>query len=211
MKTSTDSVSDRPRFVCRMVQGWVAVLGDGRDPRPGSAGARHVAGCAGCSLFFHTGKHLDTSLRRAAATGAEPVTPGLDQRIIRALQHRPRAAERPLPRVGPGSLLLAGAAAVAGLVTLIIRESSVPGNEVGTSPTVAAVASAPAAESVLERLQPGAAALLEGAPLQQEAAAFYSDARSALGFLALNFLPAPVEEAAPELPDTAPGRRRVNG
>ncbi len=40
-----------------------------------------------------------------------------------------------------------------------------------------------------ENWQPTTEALLEGEPLRREADALYADARVALGFLALNFLP----------------------
>jgi hypothetical protein len=43
--------------------------------------------------------------------------------------------------------------------------------------------------------QPKTEALLEGEPLRREADALYADARVALGFLALNFLPTSVAKA----------------
>jgi hypothetical protein len=82
-----------------------------------------------------------------------------------------------------------------------------------TAPEIATVAPAraPVAGGLWSEIKPAAGALLAADPLQQEADAVVADARSALGFLALNFLPAGVTVPAPAGAGPTPRGRTIGG
>ncbi|MCX6951236.1 MAG: hypothetical protein NTV51_03490 [Verrucomicrobia bacterium] len=197
MKTSYSSETERPRLICRVVQGWVSVVGDGAAPAPGGWGARHVAGCACCQGFFGMGRELDAALRRGAQTQFVAAAPGLEQRINDAIARSVREAAAPTRRSRPGlamgSWALAGAAASLVVAVLVSQRLAGPA-EATRNPGAPLVSTGEpdgslTGDGLLDRWEPKATALLEGEPLQREVEAVYSDARSALGFLALNFLP----------------------
>lgn len=202
MKTLNEGASGRPRLTCRVVQGWVSIIGDGTEPRGAAWGARHVAACDGCRAFFHVGEALESSLRRSAPAERKAAPAGLEEQIIAALRRSERPAPRTRPIVGGGAFVLMGAAACAALALFVVLKNGRAPEASGVSAptTVAAgegsggalVIVAGEVDSVWSKLQPDTAELLEAAPLQREVDAFYSDARSALGFLALNFLPSSV-------------------
>lgn len=198
MKTSD---STPPRLACRVVQGGRALLGDG-------FGARHVAACECCRQFFDAGDELEFDLKRAATRRRAPVPAGLERRIAEAVQRSARAQPAPRRRSLAAGISFAVAAACVALVVLVSQKSPTPklGTQIAASGSASTAGIAP--ESMFDRwwsgLQPSAGAVLDGQPLQTEAAAVYSDARSALGFLALNFMPAVVlaagESEAPSPP-----------
>lgn len=203
MKTSQSSMTDRPRLACRVVQGWAAVAGDGAAPRAGAWGARHVAACEDCGRFFARGDALETSLRRGAMALSAEAVPGLEQRINDAVARSVRMGTAvPPSREGfsgfaMGSWALAGAAASVAVALLVSQQMKSPrdaGRPEGlvTAPVPAGTV---AGDGLLDGLSPDATALLQGEPLRREVDAMYSDARSALGFLALNFLPKSPDEA----------------
>ncbi len=84
---------------------------------------------------------------------------------------------------------MAGAVALAALALVSTRWIAAPQ---ATPPVLQANASH-AIEEMWDRIQPSTDAILDAAPLQNEVDAVYSDARSAIGFLALNFLPSTSE------------------
>lgn len=108
-----------------------------------------------------------------------------------------------------------GAVAVIALAVVVVqRQSTLNDGKTGTlavAPTAASDGNDAVATTVWGRLQPDAEALLEGEPLQREVDAFYADARSALGFLALNFLPSQPDETAKAAEQPAQRRRGFNG
>jgi hypothetical protein len=135
---------------------------------------------------------LESALRRDAVRFAPPAPTGLERGImqaIRAAAPAPARARSPLGWFAGGSV--AAAAAVAVAVVLLQHPSRVqPIGGVTKSP--AAETSVPG-ESMSDRLfnavVPPAGALVAANPLQNELNSVYSDTRTALDFLALNFLP----------------------
>jgi len=173
------------RFTCRLVRGCISVFGDTTAGAPRGPGASHVAACMDCQQFFGACDELELALKRDAARQAQDAPAGLEQRIVRAVK-----LSTPEPRsrvVRPFSFALAGVAACAALTVLVLqRQSPAPRPAAPTNPVIAA-------GDVWTLLRPSADALLSGDPLQREADAVVSDARSAVRFLELNFLPTPPE------------------
>lgn len=210
MKTTPSSLpafSSPPRLVCRAVRQWCAL----RD----AAGSRHAATCADCQAYFASVRNIDAELRREARSPDAALSPSgaLADRIIRAVrvETTPRPRERSF--FGGGLWLglggVAAAAAVAALLALRVPDGGQPvaptmaihGTE---APTPATGSSAAVAASDLrmvvdavdslsttlsDSVIPRAGELMANNPLQHELDSVYADARSALDFLALNFLP----------------------
>lgn len=215
MKTSGHSGSVHPRFACRVVQGWVSVVGEGEAPPTGAFGSRHVASCECCREFFARSTSLEATLRgSSAARRAEP-SAELDRRIISAVRETARSARRTEARSAGGIMAWGGAIAVVALAVAVGQRQSLSNRGIARPWAVAPSAESRADEAIAAtvwgRLQPDAEALLEGEPLQREVDAFYADARSALGFLALNFLPAQPDETAKGAAQPAQRPRGVNG
>lgn len=184
MKTS---VAKEPRLMCRLVQGWVSVFGDGAAVPQRGVGARHVAACECCRQYFNECTVLESSLRRGAKDENETVDPDLERRIVAAVHG---SARRPQRRRSPlAAISLAGAAACAALAVVLASRTPVPQDESSMAPRRVATARNSTAGNLWGELRPTADAILDAQPLQREADAVYSDARSAIGFLALNFLP----------------------
>jgi len=198
---------NRPRFTCRLVRGCLSVLGDTTAGTPRGPGAAHVATCADCQEFFSAGNELELALKRDAAREWRDAPTGLEQQILRAVD---RAAPAPAARGSrTGWLSLAGATACAVVAALVYQQQTQPIALPATAPARAtAVASTadPAMVTVARQIvaavptdlfvqmQPQAEALLRQDPLQNEVDAVKSDARTAVRFLARNFLPAPADE-----------------
>lgn len=215
MKTTNETMTDRPRLTCRVVQGWTTLAGDGAAPRAGTWAARHAAGCACCNQFFDTGRELDAALRRAAPVQAAPAGPELEQGILAAVARarREEAPRRSATGWGMGAWALAGAAATLTVGALVLWTTRPP----EARATRLAVTQVPresvrdgTTETVADFWQSDAGSLLGGEPLQREVDAVYSNARSALGFLAMNFLPSTGETGAGVVP-AAPARRPASG
>jgi hypothetical protein len=196
MKTSNCADEKQPRLACRAVQGWVSLVSDGERPHAGAWGARHVEGCARCQEIFARSNAVTATLRAGARRGHVPVADGLDRRISAAVR---RASGKPAaPPAGAGVWAWAGIGAFAVLALVALRQPV--GDPVKESRVVAVITDE--GEAVVwdegggwAVWQPKTEALLEGEPLRREADALYADARVALGFLALNFLPTSVAKA----------------
>ena len=196
--------SPRPRFVCRVVRLWHSVFG---PPHPGPAAggrSRHIEACTDCQQYFHAGDEVESALRRDAAQGAPVFPDGLERRIMQAVAQSTRTLR---PTRSPRALILAGSAvaAVALVVFLVHRYpagSAHDGKLANRSAQINDVVTV--AESISDLLRnsvvPSARTLVADNPLQQELDSVYSDTRSALNFLALNFLP--TSPARPALPPT---------
>jgi predicted anti-sigma-YlaC factor YlaD len=189
MKTSV--VTDSPTLACRLVRTGRALFSADAAADEGF-GARHLASCPDCQAFFGAVDELEFSLRREAATGRAPVPRGLDERIIQAV-HASRAP-RPRKNLALPFLSFASVAAAVALTVAYVQRSAGPG---AASSRPAAIAGANVLPADLWTTLPSAAtaALQRENPLQNEANAVYADAKSALQFLALNFLP-PVQDTA---------------
>lgn len=204
MKT-TPSTPPSVRFACRAVRLRSALTG------PGPGVSRHLAGCAECRAYFSAAAALDARLRRGAraalapavvggtapaATGSAAPRPGFESDLLRAVrQARAEAAvAAPSPRRQPwvrAGLWSAGVACATLAVAMMVGDGA--GRRSGE--TLAAESAAMAAvlrtasTRLVDTVIPVAGTAVADNPLQQELGAVAADMRSALDFLALNFLP----------------------
>lgn len=196
--------SNPPRFVCRCV----------RLARAISAGAfaGHVAGCADCQQAFAADDELDALLRRDAARLPQRDLGPLEDAIIGRIRAEAHANQRSTAtsgrRLSPWAWLGAVCAAVAAVVVTFSFRSTAPQPEphsvVARATPPEAIEPSAVVKAVSDRLFDSvapAAEFLQQDPLQRELESIRADARSALSFLALNFLPTP-REAAPAEPRT---------
>lgn len=183
----------RARWSCRIVRHW------------SSEESSHVAACADCQRFFAAGRVLESALRRDALQHAVEPDHGFEQRLLRAVRQAEAAPAREDGSRRSLGIWAVGAALAAVACAVIVLQRG-PGAGPGT---VAAGSAAEDAALLVEAVQslsdrmvdsviPSAGALVADNPLQRELDSLQTDARSALRFLALNFLPAePAAEAQP--------------
>lgn len=186
MKTSNPEDS---RFVCRVVRFW--------NSADGASASHHVATCADCQRYFASCHDLDSALRGDAVQQRQEVPAGLESRIIRAVNASTVPAARPT-RTQTGLLVFAGAAAAVAFAVVQFGPRFFPGHPAADPAVVALVASTDEAVPPMPTWlanPPSARELLEKNPLQKEVDCVYSDARSAVNFLAKNFLPNTPEPA----------------
>jgi hypothetical protein len=189
-------VLQNPRFVCQVVRICRAVNEH--------AGSRHVAACADCQAYERAAEELDSALRREATAlrgAAREPSPDLArsiQRAVRESRSAPAAAPtrdwRTLPRWAPAAFAAAAALAVAFYFQRPANSSSNPTKE-DAAAVLAAVENF--SFKFKERVIPATGAMVASNPLQEELGSVYSDARAALNFLALNFLPSSSAASAP--------------
>ena len=200
---TTPSDSDlRPRLVCRIVRQWCAVFG--------GQNSRHVASCADCQAYFHAGAALENALRLEARelVRTTPVSDGFERRLLQAVRSS-RSTQEPVRSTAWGSAwgigAVTAAAAIAVVAVYLNRDadpfgrSDVAGTTTATDAAVMAEAVESLSNQLVESVIPSAGKLVAANPLQQELGSVYSDMRSAIDFLALNFLPsgAPAPASAP--------------
>ena len=208
MKTTTH---ETPRFTCRLARSTLAILGDTTAGEPRGPGAGHVAACADCQEFFSACNELDHALKRDAVRAWQEAPIDLEQKILHAVN---RAAPQPARRESRvGTWSLSAAVACAALAVMLYRPATPPTASPTTStaprtenaagatngvvtkvdPSVLALARqwvAAVPTDLFAEMQPKAVALLQQDPYQTEVNAVKSDARTAMRFLAANFLPA---------------------
>ena len=172
---------------CRLVRLGISLAGEN------GILTRHIASCPGCQRALQADADLESELRQDARRIRLEAPIGLERRIMEAVVAAPRT--EPVFRT---PLVMLGAAAVAAVVlAFALREPASPANiarESGATPDSAQGAAVLAAlQSYRNPLLTGAdtpeATIAAANPLRQEIESVYSDARFALGFLALNFLP----------------------
>lgn len=176
-----------PRLTCRLARGAIAIFGDTAAGEPRGPGAAHAATCADCREYFAACDFLESSLRREATRDWHEAPAGLEQNILRAARQATPAPRR----ARPVWLVLASVTACALAAAVFFREqlvTNLPPAIVDSKPVE--VASAVSAQQIWNNLKPSANAVLAADPLQKEADAIAADARTAMDFLALNFLPA---------------------
>jgi hypothetical protein len=190
MKTSDDP----PRFVCRVTRGWISTFASaGAAERSG-----HVARCEDCQAFFAADNELEGMLRREAVSERAQPSPMLEQKILHAV----RRSTAPAPRRSPAPWLsFAGAAAAVALGLVVVRNSGSvsPGDKSFVAPTAKELADylgGVIPNNLMAEMRPQAEAILNQNPLQNELDAVTANARTAVQFLAKNFL---TSDAAQEL------------
>jgi len=168
------------RLLCRVVR-FVSSC-SGLPP------SRHLARCDDCRAHFVAEAKLEGSLRRAARGTTATVPPGLESRILDSIPYSTPEAHRPIAvRRGPLFLSLVGAAAALAVAVVLLRPSNEApvivenGVESIARPVIGMV-------DTLEAWRQRLVNLNSASPLELEIDAVYSDTRSALRFLAMNFL-----------------------
>lgn len=190
------------RFACRIVR-WSNALagGAGGEIRKFSA---HGATCADCQKFFAVQAQLESELRFAAGEMGDRPEDDFEERILRGVR-KVRPAARPTVRFGHPLIPLAGV--VAGVVFAIILLGRIPPKPTGTGqPLVAGpgvIAPAAPENSWTWNMPDSLRVAVKGNPLQNELESVYSDAQSALNFLALNFLPTAAPDGSPTARENA--------
>jgi hypothetical protein len=190
------------RLYCRLVRTFSAA-----GPM-----SRHAETCADCRRYFQASAQLGAALRRDAVRFAPPPPAGLERGIMQAIQAAMPSSEMARTRSRPASthagwwagISVAVAAVMALAVGLMHPPTSNPAQpnpSAGISVAENPAATTPTEESTVERLWntfvPPAQKIATAEPLQDELDAVYSDTRSAIDFLALNFLPAEALHAQP--------------
>lgn len=157
---------------------------------------RHLARCEDCRAYFVAEAKLEGSLRRAARQSATDVPAGLEDRILNSISYPAPPVRRPAAaRRLSWTISLAGAAAAV-LVALILFRAPHEGPQMVEHENVPPVVP----EQTMEKLdawRQRIASLNPTNPLELEIDAVRADTRSALRFLALNFLPGEPEILAP--------------
>jgi len=177
------------RFSCRVVRL--------RDAMTGSRASHHVTHCADCQAYYRATDTLVHQLRATAPHRSQPTPDDLAQRIAQAVRQSTPQPRR--SRALSTFTALAGAAAVFAFSFYIVRQHP---TKRPVEPSPEALASASKIDvtqleanidsfrnRLLASVQPSAEKLATDNPLTQELASVRTDARTALGFLALNFLP----------------------
>ncbi len=181
--------SASPRLLCRVVRPWHAATG---------GAARHLETCADCRAHVAATDALARALRCAAPAWTAAVTPapstGFEQRLLRAVR------EPAAPRRSPAARLAwMTATALTTVVAVVLIRPPAPRASRITDAEIEALTETvnAASRGLVEKVIPATGALAADNPMQREFGAIYADARSAVGFLALNFLPLPPAEATP--------------
>lgn len=180
----------KPRLACRLARTVSAV----RD----HAASRHLATCPDCQAWLATSAQLDAALRHAAPAARPAAAGDLDARILAAVRE---ADVTPAPAHAVPArrwLALASGVAAAALLALTISprlgpERLDPADEAAAFAATVGTLS----DQLVEQVLPSAGTLIAENPLQDELSAVYTDARSALDFLVLNFLPGSTPTATP--------------
>ena len=187
--------SHHSRFVCRAVR--LCCL-SGR-PAIGQR-ARHIETCDDCRQYFSACDELESGLRRDAVRSAPAAPVGLERGIIQAVRMSQPVPARPRFRIVP----IAGIAIAAAAVAIVALRQPLRVDDARTAANPAAEASAllDAVDSISEQwwnsVLPSATSAVQDNALRRELDAVVADARSALGFLALNFLPSSPGNAPPK-------------
>jgi hypothetical protein len=185
------STHGKTRLACRLVRL--------RDAMTGSRSAGHVAHCADCQTYFNTDKLLVGQLRASAPSHSQPVPDELAERIARAVRQSAPARAPRRSRAFETFAALAGAAAAFAFAFHLVRQNVVKPSDGQTTEIVDTTKPADVTAFVagvdslrarlLDSVEPAAETLAEQNPLTREIAFVQADARTALGFLARNFLP----------------------
>jgi hypothetical protein len=182
--------SSRSPLLCRLARWCAEVL-------PGNPFARHIAACEDCRSHFEAVDEFENELRGSASRHSPVVPECLERRINHAVSD---ALRGPRPRTAWSSFapwgiaVLSGAAAIA-LVAVFVSQSPGPAPSsptFGSSPLVVAPnpeGNPPVTAGTDTSIISTITEQLIEQPYDREIEAVKADTRSALRFLALNFLP----------------------
>lgn len=171
-----------------------------REAMTGSRAQHHVARCPACQAYYNAADNLVDRLRVTAPQNNRATPGDLAARIARSVREAapPPAPARRRTRALETFAALAGAAAVFAFSFHLARQNiTVPtnstdlvttANQPDLSALVAGVGSL--ADRLLASVEPATETIATENPLSMEFASVQADARKAVGFLALNFLPA---------------------
>ncbi len=197
--------TESPRLLCRVVRWWAALTDADTATATG-----HRAACPACRAYFESHATLETRLRHDARVHPSAAPVGLEQRIAAAVHraHSPARVRRRQPRVWWAAGLTTAAAAAA--LVLVMHRSPRPHSATAEAEPaeIAAVFKAVTEfPTQLEQLLPRPGTRTGMAdPLDHEFDNVKADARSALAFLAANFLP-PHREPTSSPQERAPSIR----
>lgn len=180
---------ESPRFVCRVVRWWAAFNESSASPTLSG----HRANCPACRAHFQSQAALEARLRHEARNPNSVVPCGLEHRIAEALRRTQLPDRTPPRRSFP--IWAAGFTTAVATVAVVVLPNWGPGH----TPTMAEVAPADiaavysAVSALPQQLDRVFAApetrVAADDPLDRELDNVKADARSALNFLAENFLP----------------------
>jgi hypothetical protein len=181
----------KTRFICRVVRFQTALSNHA------SKTTGHAANCPECQAYFRINETLVTSLRRATVQVTQRPSDDLAAKIALAVRQSapgPRRSRRPV-----ALSLFAGATAALAMAFFVVRENlpirpTAPKNQAATEISSSEMAGLVSDVDQLRirfmnSVEPAATKLAAQNPLTQELKSVQADARSALGFLALNFIP----------------------
>jgi len=194
--------AQKPRWICRVLRGARALAGS--DATHGMADA-HFATCSDCQQYFSGLDRLARDLKEAARVAQQPAPAGFDSRVLAALRQKQPERRVRQRRFSQAAFAVAGVAAAVALVVIPLRRTARVNRTIpqGSSATVG-VEVAQAIDS-LPNLTASVRTALQQQPLQEEIDSMSADARSAVDFLALNFLPDGAPESAKGRTPTAGG------
>lgn len=188
--------SETPRFACRIIR-FLSAMGFRK-----TSADHHAENCQSCRAWFAAGESLDRQLRLDARSQFQRASDGLEDRIFDGIEIPNRSAGREFGGTRMVLFSLAGVAAACAVAFVLLRGPATSSDlalietpavsvekssEFITITSIAAIDAVPRGMRNLVDSSP--ATLKEQNPLQREADAVYSDSRSVLRFLAVNFLP----------------------
>jgi hypothetical protein len=161
----------------------------------------HIATCASCRSCLQASLTLEKTLRQEAVQRREELgtSETLQREILRAVRVAAPKPDYSRGRSAGRAWAVGGLGAVAAIVALMaglrhepIAEQRGSVSEPATTAEVAVIIETvdSLSNEFVESVLPTAGGLVANNPLQRELTSVYSDMRSALDFLALNFLPA---------------------
>ena len=173
-------------WTCRWVRA-VAIMSS-------QSGSDHIARCPACQEYFAAEVSFDRQMRQEAVVQRVDPPSGLDARILRAIRDQSEPARR-FWRPRFDLIALAAAAACAVAVAIWFGADQFGVAPAGAEAAIVVQSEQPAGmdpslwPETMKELRPTVESLMTESSLQMEAATVYSNARSAMQFLALNFLP----------------------
>lgn len=178
-------IHGNPRLVCRVVRFRDAVFS--------SRALGHVAGCPDCQAYFQAESGWVNALRAAAPRPAagDDRTSALAEQIIRSVRQTAPVSRRASARNGLVAAM--GSLAVFALAFFLVRFSPTAHRseaELSAVDMRRLVADVQVVRTrLLENMGPSAKKIAADNPLSQELASVQMDARSAVKFFAMNFIP----------------------